>query len=218
MPRPRNNPDEVNVESPVQEVDQKDQIISNLEAENARLRSGMDDFADRIARLEGVQNQNKLRKYDEINDVDRLKRKEGFIPSMDGKDPIVSIIRKGKSWTDENNRVHDEQSVTIKTASGVEKILSLQEFVATLSGYGIPCQVNNWDELMEKYRKLQEKKHQFQRMNGSSPKSNTVELLKEIKEEEEALMINVTLSEDMRKSYTGLTIDVPWQSVFNAIG
>jgi hypothetical protein len=149
-----------------------------------------------------------------LNDPESLK-KIGRVPSFDGKDPIVSMVRTGTSWIDDNHIVHDEQIIHLKTHSGIEKALDFLHLNSTCSGNSIQCIVNDWEDYIKKIEKLAAKRHEFQRVTGRSPKHNTVELLQEIKEMEKGITLNVTLSEDYGKTFEGLTLDVP-ETVFNA--
>lgn len=190
-----------------------------LVEENNMLREQTNLVLDRLNRLEGIASQNKLRKYDSIHDPDS-QRKTGSVPSFDGHDPIISIKRKGKVWLEDKGtmrQIHDDQVLTIKTHGGLEKAVGLSEFVSLASGNSIQCVVNDWETLMEKVKTLMKKKRDFQSATGRMAKIDTVALLKEIIKTEEEITINVTLSEDLGKTFSGLTLDVPWQEVFNAI-
>lgn len=217
MGRPRKNPElvQTNSDLPEEEMDVKDQTIIALQGQVDHSNAMMQMMADRLSRLEAVSSQNKLRKWDEMNDADAL-QKRGFVPSMDGKDPIVSIIRGGKAWITEAMVPMDEQFFKLVTQSGVEKTIGLLECHALCGGNEIPCVVNDWDALLVRQKEIDKKRVLFQRSGGKTAKVNTVQLLKEIKEEESALMVNVTLSQDMGKSFTGPTLDIPFQTVFNA--
>lgn len=218
MGRPPKNPDAVlnNQDVEPTELTDQEQTLVHTQQENQTLRESVGMLMDRLNRLESIQNQNKLRKYDEIHDPES-QRKTGRVPSMDGKDPIVSIVKKGSSWIDEHSISHDEQSLTVTTANGVTKTFDLLQFNAACSGNSIPCVVNDWEELMNKQQMLSKKYHEFQRSTGQTARVNTVALLKEIKEMEGTITVNVTLSEDYGKTFEGKTLDIPWQNVFNAI-
>lgn len=199
-----------------QEVDQASATINNLQQENERLIVERENILDRLNRLESIQNQNRLRKYDERNDPDSLK-KMGHVPSIDGRDPVVYLKRSGSVHLDVNEQEIDEQVWSIKTHSGVEKILPLREAAQVLAGNSIPCLVNDWDKVMERMKALNARRHTLQRATGSTARVDTVKLFKEIREEDEAITINVTLSEDNGKSFTGLTLDVPFNDVYDAV-
>lgn len=210
------HPEEILMDSGNQEVDQASATINNLQQENERLIVERENILDRLNRLESIQNQNRLRKYDERNDPDSLK-KTGHVPSMDGRDPVTLLKRSGSVHLDADDREIDEQVWHIKTYGGVDKVLPLRDAAQALAGNSIPCLVNDWDRVVEKMRALNLRRHTLQRATGSTAKVDTVKLFKEIKEEDEALSINVTLSEDNGKSYTGLTLDVPFNDVYDAI-
>ncbi|MFA6018486.1 MAG: hypothetical protein WC776_04895 [Patescibacteria group bacterium] len=214
----KKNPDEVlqNSDVPEQPIPTVEVENQNLRQENANLREQVDMVFDRLNRLEAVSSQNKLRKFDEQNNPGAL-LKQGRVPSLDGKDPFVSLTRTGKTWFDTDLGVtHDEQAMKIKTHGGVEKVFTLSEYNAMTSGNSIPAVVNDWEVYQEKVKKLVEKRHQFQRMNGKNSSFSSKDILNEIKEMEKAITLNVTLSEDLGKSFTGLTLDIN-EVVWNAV-
>ena len=214
----KKNPDEVikNQDLPAQEMPSAEVENQRLREENSGLREQIDTAFDRLNRLESIANKGTMRKYDELNDPDSLK-KVGKLPSFDGKDPFVKMVKTGNSWIDEKNQIHDDQTIQVKTHSGaVDKAFTLPELFAKCSGNSIFCQVNNWEEYILGCEALAKKRHEFQRMTGKTAKSNTVETLALFKKMESELTLNVTLSLDYGKTYTGETLDVP-EVVFNAI-
>jgi hypothetical protein len=208
MGRQRKNPDE-------EYIDPKDQTIVNQQEQLMQQSQMMQTMADRMARLEAVVSQNKLRKWDEMNDADAL-QKRGIVPSFDGKDPIISLSRSGKAWIDANMIPRDEQYFEVKSYSGREEKIGLLEAHSVFGGNEIQCVVNDWDDCVRKQQEIDKKRAKFQKSAGKGSKFSTVDLLKEIKKDEEELTINVTLSEDYGKTFTGLTLDIPFQTVFNA--
>lgn len=218
MPRPRLNPDTTvsNLNMPEDTRDPESESIERLQEENQRLREQNNATNDRLSRLEfAIGKENKLRKWDEMNDAESLK-KRGHVPSMDAKDPIIYWKRSGSTWRDNNENIHDEQVVFIKFHSGKETTMDLLQWHAACSGNSIKCIVNDYDAYRERVRIINEKRLEFQRSSGKTAKVNTVSLLKEIKQLEEDLRLNVTLSRDEGKTFDGLTIDIP-ESVFNGM-
>lgn len=216
--RPKKNPDEVltNADLQDQPVDLRDQTIISMQAQLETASAMQQLLLDRLSRLEAVSDKNKMRKWDESNDPVSL-MKEGAVPSLDGKDPIVSITRSGNVTLLENGAIRDEQVITVKTHGGEEKKFTLMDFNSACTGNSIPCRVNDWDSFMAKQKVLFEKRQKFQQSTGQGARSNTVALLNEIKDMEKNMTINVTLSEDYGKTFEGLVLDIPHSSVFNAI-
>jgi hypothetical protein len=195
----------------------EERSVNEVAEENAGLRDIVSELQTRLSRIEyAAGNQNKMRKWDEMNDPLSLK-KTGHIPSFDRIDPVISITRKGNVWLDANDIEHDEQIWSVKTHGGVDRMMTTKEYKGALEGNSIRCIVNDWDDCMKKVETLDRMRQEFQRSNGRDPRFDTVGLFKEIKRFEDAITINVTLSEDGGKSFTGKTLDVPWQTVFNAL-
>lgn len=193
----------------------------SLRVENAQLHEKISMLADRLLRIEAVQSSAKLRKYDEQNDPSSL-RHVGRVLSMDAKDPILFLKKTGdvEEVTAPGNgqpgSYVDNQVLHGKTLSGKDVSFTFRNMILKCSGNSIPCVINNYKEYREQENMIMQKKKQYQSSNGKTSRVNTVELKQEIKQLEEQLRMNVTLSEDDGKTYTGATCDIHPISVLNA--
>lgn len=213
--RPPKSADEIktNLDILPDEVVGVEQENMNLHEENRRLRGDLAEVINRLSRVEAVQSSAKLRKYDELNDPDSLK-KIGSVLSTDGKDPILFLKKTGNVDATPQGYV-DNQILHGKTLSGREVSFDLSMMRVLCSGNSIPCQVNNWEEYRRAENEIMEKRHLFQRSNGKSARIDTVALRNEIKKLEEDLRMNVTLSLDLGKTFTGESVDIHPITVFN---
>lgn len=208
-----------NTEVPVDPVSDENE---SLRLENIQLREQLGMFADRLNRVEAIQSQSKLRKWDEDNDPARL-MKTGRVLSKDGRDPILFLKKVGGVIAEPGERsgtignISDEQTLHGKTLSGEDVTLTYASMMTLCSGNSIPCVINNYAEYRNKEREIMEKRHQYQRSNGKTSRVNTVALKTEIKQLEEDIRMNVTLSEDDGKTFTGKTCDIHPISVLNAL-
>lgn len=191
----------------------QDPIVSELEAERAR--SAM--FAERLAEMErriaraefAGGNVNKRRQWDEIYGKDE-NIKYGFLPSMDGKDPIIdwSAVKGGKAFVNAQGYVQDDQSWLIETQLGHKTRLALEDVPATVSGNGIPIRINNWNAYRRECDELEQMRQRYIKGVGKIPAAELKALREETEERQANLKINVTLSEDNGKTYNGVTFDV----------
>lgn len=195
-----------------QETPEKHQSeIERITAEKNILEDRLRKIEARVERAEFAgNNKNKQRMWDEQNAKDDNIR-YAYLPSLDGKDPIVewSAVKGAKSYVDANGYVRDEQSWVIKTRDGIEKRVALEEVGSLISGNGIPCRVNNWKAYINEVYAIDELKQQYQRSTNRMSAFDLKGLLDEIESRSTKLSVNVTLSNDLGKSYHGDTLDVP---------
>lgn len=217
IPNRKKEADEVksNLDVPEQQPEGAELAAQNLAQENSQLRDMLALVNDRLARVEAIQSTAKLRKYDELNDPASL-RKTGHVLSQDGQDPILFLKKTGSVTQRGDEPYQDTQTLSGETQSGRKVSFPVEEMMSRCAGFSIPCVINDYEAYRERENVIMEKKHQFQRANGKSAKLDTVALRNEIKQLEEDLRMNVTLSLDLGKTFTGATVDIHPLSVLNA--
>jgi len=179
-----------------QRVTDGDEEKTELRKEIARLKFiGRDPNKERL--WEGMQGKDENIKF-------------GTLPSFDGENPIIKSRIEGTSFVNAQDQMVDTQVVMGETMDGGKFKMDLMEYAQRKSGFSIPIRINDYLALKEKDKVIADLRHKFQRSTVyGTHKIDTVALLKEIKEKEADRTVNVTLSLDGGKSYTGATLDVP---------
>lgn len=196
--------DPIEPTAPVSELDKAN-------AKNMMLESRLKQLEARIERSEFAgANKNRQRIWDEQNAKDDNTR-YASLPSLDGKDPIIdwAAVKGNRSYVDANGYARDEQSWTLKTKSGHEQRIAVEEVPSLLSGNGIPVRINNWKAFREEVEAIDELKQRYQRSTSKMSAIDLKAMLEEIRQRDGNVTVNVTLSEDLGKTFLGETFDVP---------
>lgn len=176
-----------------------------------RLMERLMEMERRLARAEFAgSNKNKQRQWDELNENDENIR-YGTVPSLDGVEPIIfwESVQGGRSMIDGNGNLVDTQAWVVKTLSGHNQRIALDEVAAIIGGKSIPARINNWKAYMQEVEEIAELRLKYQTATGKRQHQDLVGLLQEINKRDRGLIINVTLSEDLGKTFTGKTLDIP---------
>lgn len=190
-----------------------DPVVEQVEKEratNAMLMERLSQMEKRMMRAEFAGgNKNKQRHWDSIHRKDE-NIKFGFLPSFDGVKPIVDWVSDPKGVSREvNGQLIDTQSWICTVRGEDQKVrIDLSEVNSRISGNGIYVRINNWKAFRRNVDEIDELKGDYQRAVGDMSAEELKELRERIDELTKNLTVNVTLSEDRGKTYTGETFDV----------
>lgn len=190
--------------------DEESSTVAILSEKLRQQEDMMRTLSERLARAEFAGNdKNKQRQWDEMNGEDE-NVKYGHLASFDGIIPVIDRKLTGSVVRDVYGNPVDSQVYSMTLLDGSERKVSMNDYVAALSGTPIYARCNNWLEYREKMAAVERKRHQFQKQGTRFRVQNvdTVALLAEIKRMDSEITMNITLSLDEGKSYTGETFDV----------